>query len=312
MKILLIFLLLSLQLYSQEIIILRGADGTANYKSSLNESLTHWQNAATKAKITPVIFKEENSKEQFLEHLKNLQKESPQALWIIFLGHGTYLNGEAKLNLNGDDLSAKELKSALKIFSREIIFINTASTSAPFLPELSFPGRIIITATKNAKQIYYTKFNEFMAKAIAAPEADIDKDGQTSLLESFLSASRQTEVYYEKENRLRGEDPLIDDNGDQLGTSVAHYEGLNPKKPSNKIDGFRAGQIHLILSPEEAAMSPEQRNNRDALEKELYQLKLRKSSMDEEEYYQKLESLLRKIAKVYQEKQIEVLKDSTP
>ncbi|MCH2208425.1 MAG: hypothetical protein MK132_21500 [Lentisphaerales bacterium] len=302
MKKLLLLLLLPLQVFTQEMIIIRGANGTEDYKDSLDESLTHWQHAAQKAKITPTVFHENNSKEQFFQHLKALPKKDHHALWIIFLGHGTYLNGEAKLNLNGDDISANELKSALNLFSREIIFINTASTSAPFLSALSFPGRVIITATKNAQQIYYTKFNEFMSLAIAAPEADIDKDGQTSLLESFLSACQHTEAFYKQENRLRGEDALIDDNGDQLGSSLKHYDGLMPKKPSEKIDGFRAGQIHLVKSPEEAALLPKQRQTRDLLEQKLYRLRLLKSSLPEDDYYQKLEVILREIAAIYQDK----------
>lgn len=280
-------------------IIIRGADGVDAYKKPLDDSVSLWQSAAKKAKLEQQTIKGSDSKKKILESLDKTAKGSTFPQWIIYVGHGTYLDGQAKLNLNGDDLSVDELKKALIPFKQEIIFINTASTSAPFLTSLSFPGRIIITATKNARQVYYTKFNEFMAKAIASPEADLDKDGQTSLLESFLTAGKNTHAFYEDDKRLRGEDALLDDNGDQLGTGIQQYKGLTPAKPSKKIDGFRASQIYLLPNEEEASLDPEIRQERDSLEKDLYHLKLKKETLSEEEYFQKLEVILKKISDVY-------------
>jgi hypothetical protein len=37
---------------------------------------------------------------------------------------------------------------------------------------------------------------------IADPAADLDKDGQTSLLEAFLAASHQAESFYKEHGRL--------------------------------------------------------------------------------------------------------------
>ena len=299
MRNILILLILSFTTHAQDMILIRGADGVESYKKGFDDSLELWLSAAKRAQLKTISIDDENSRKALLKTLNESSKETAKPLWIVFIGHGTYLNGQAKLNLNGDDLNASELQKALHPFKREIVFINSASASAPFLSTLSFPGRIIITATKNAKQIYYTKFNEFMAKAIASPEADMNKDNQTSLLESFLTACQQTAAFYTQEKRIQGENALLDDNGDQLGTSAQHYDGLNPIKPSMKIDGFRASQIHLVASSEEAKMDPEKRQLRDSLEKELYQLKLSKSSTKEDDFYQKLETLLRKISEVY-------------
>ncbi len=46
--------------------------------------------------------------------------------------------------------------------------------------------------------------------------ADLDKDGQVSLLEAFLIASRRTLEFYKVEGRIATEHALIDDNGDGL------------------------------------------------------------------------------------------------
>ena len=64
-----------------------------------------------------------------------------------------------------------------------------------------------------------------------------------------------------------------------------------------KIDGFRTCQIYLVPNEEEAYLDPEIKQERDSLEKDLYHLKLKKETMSEEEYFQKLEVI--KISDVY-------------
>lgn len=296
------FLLMAhLTLSAVDMIIIKGADGGEEFSKALKESAEKWQDLAKKSGLKSLLVSGEQSRLHLEETLTKSAKESERSLWIIYLGHGTYLNSQAKLNLEGPDISASELKEYLFPFKRELIFINCASASAPFISELSGPNRIIITATKNSQQIYYTKFNEYMADAMANEEADIDKDSQTSLFESFLYASKMVKKYYDKDKRISGENAVIDDNGDKLGSLEVLFDGLKAKKTNEKIDGLRAHQIHLIPSEEEAKMPQEVRAKRDALEHELNQLKLKKSSMPIDEYYDKLELILDKLAELYKE-----------
>ena len=302
MKYALIFSLLFFSnLKAADMLIIKGADGSSEFSESLKESVKKWEELASKAKLSSVVVTGPQSKLELEETLLKSSKDSLRPLWIIYLGHGTYLNQKAKLNLEGPDITSSEMAKLLKDFKREIIFINCASASAPFISEISGPDRIVITATKNSQQIYYTKFNEYMVDAIANEEADIDKDSQTSLFESFLYASREIKKYYDKDKRISGENAVLDDNGDKLGSLAEMFDGLKPKKPNAKIDGLRAHQIHLIPSEEEAKMPLEVRTKRNKLERELYQLKLKKSSMDEDEYYQKLEQLLLQLSHLYKE-----------
>ena len=295
---LIIFFSLFLMPASQaaDMIIIKGADGGEEFSKPLKEAVEKWQAVAVKAKTSSILVSGIQSRLTLEDSLEKTAKESESALWIIYVGHGTYLNSQAKLNLEGKDISAEEMNNLLAPFKREIIFINCASASAPFISALSAKGRIVITATKNSQQMFYTKFNEFMAEAISNEEADIDKDSQTSLFESFLYASGKVKKYYDKDKRISGENAVIDDNGDKLGSLADMFDGLKAKKANERIDGFRAHQIHLVPSEEESNMPLAVRVKRNTLERELNQLKLKKETMDETSYYEKLELILKKLA----------------
>src|SRR5206468_3358863 len=126
------------------------------------------------------------------------------------------------------DLSAKQMAELLAPLPRPIILIDNSSSSAPFINELSRPNRIIITATKSGWEQNYTRFGKYFAKSVADPSADLDKDGQVSVLEAFLSASRQVEDFYKSERRLATEHALLDDNGDGKGTPASFFHGVRP------------------------------------------------------------------------------------
>jgi hypothetical protein len=100
----------------------------------------------------------------------------------------------------------------------------------------------------------------------AVKRADLDKDGQTSLLEAFIMASRQVGEFYEIEGRLASEHALLDDTGDQKGIPADWFKGVRPvKKPegNSRPDGRIAAQFHLIENELESLMSPEIKQRRD-------------------------------------------------
>lgn len=227
---------------------------------------------------------------------------STAELWLVLIGHGTFDGREAKFNLRGPDLSATELAEWLKPFHRPVIVINCASASSPFINQLSAPGRVIVTATKSGYEQNYARFGQFMAAAIADPTADLDKDGQTSLLEAFILASRRVMEFYATEGRLATEHALLDDNGDSLGTPSDFFRGVRAVKKSSDggaVDGLRAHQLHLLRSEQEQKMSPEHRAHRDELELVIAKLRESKPQLGEEEYCRRLENLMLELSKLY-------------
>jgi hypothetical protein len=150
--------------------------------------------------------------------------------------------------------------------------------------------------------LQYARFGTYLAAAIADPAADLDKDGQTSLLEAFLAASHQVEEFYKQAGRLPTEHALLDDNGDARGTPATFFEGVRAARQAKDgaaPDGPRAHQMHLVLSPAEQAMSAAARARRDEIELQIESLRAAKATLGEAQYYARLEALLVDLAKVY-------------
>jgi len=183
------------------VIVVVGAPGDAEFGTNFNHQATLWQEACARADCNEItIGLSTNSESNDFELLKKSLAAQPkiraEPLWLVFIGHGTFDGKEAKFNLRGPDVSNSELAEWLKGFQRPIAIIDTTSASAPFLNKLSSTNRVIISATRSGHELNYTRFGGYFAEAITNPESDLDKDGQISLLEAFLFASRQTMEFY--------------------------------------------------------------------------------------------------------------------
>jgi hypothetical protein len=292
---------------STTLILVVGAYGEAEYGTNFLHQASLWTQASAKAGCRLLtIGLESSTNGTDYEQLKGVLSSEPQVgsdqLWIVFIGHGTFDGKEARFNLRGPDLSATDLGLWLKPFQRPLAVIDTSSSSAPFMNKLSATNRVIITATRSGHEQYFTRFGKYLAEAITDPESDLDKDGQISLLEAFLSASRRTTEFYKVEARLATEHALIDDNGDGLGTPADWFRGLRAtKRPRENaaLDGVLARQFVLVPSATERSLTPEQRTLAEGLEKSIIQLRDRKPKMNEDQYYLELEALLIQMARLY-------------
>lgn len=290
------------------IIVAVGAGGEDEFGKAFAKWAELWEKASEKAgvKRETVGLAPTNAAADLAllkQALANEPTNSPAELWLVLIGHGTFDGKEARFNLRGPDLSATELAEWLKPFHRPLVVVNCASSSSPFLNKLSASGRIIVTATRSGSEENYARFGKFMAEAITDPAADLDKDGQTSLLETFIMASRRVGEFYESEGRLATEHALLDDNGDGLGTSADFFRGVCAvKKPGGggSVDGLRAHQLHLVRSEQERQMAPDLRAHRDELELSLARLREAKQTLSETDYYQRLERLMLELARLYE------------
>ncbi len=289
------------------VLVLVGAGGTPEYAEGFARAAAELQSAAASGGARALVIGTEKSDADNLEEFRRaLVAESVSGsaeLWLVLIGHGTFDGKEAKFNLRGDDLSATEFARLLQPFQRPLVLVNAFSASGGFLAPLSAPGRVVITATKSGSEQNFSRFADLFSKAITDPVADLDRDGQVSVFEAWLTASQRVQAFYEADGRLATEHSLLDDNGDALGTPADWFEGVRAVKRAKSgaaPDGLRAQQIHLIPNAAERALSAEIRAERDALELELAKLREAKATMSEAQYFSDLEKLLRRIARLYQ------------
>lgn len=293
-----------------DLLIVVGAAGEKEFGKDFDEAKSDWQNAAAKARRTfAVIDPQTDGTNQLARIVETIPAQGGGAgeLWIVLIGHGTFDGKEAKFNLAGPDLAARKLSGLLAELQRPVVLVNSSSSSAPFMNELSKAGRIVVTATKSGSEENYARFGKFFARSIADLGADLDQDGQVSVLEAYLMASRQVDDFYKAEKRLTTEHALLDDNGDGKGTPASFFKGVRPAKEPDepaKVDGFRAHQVHFIQSEAEARLTPEMRKRRDELELQMEQLRALKARMSETEYFEALEKVALELGRLYRDSEL--------
>jgi hypothetical protein len=296
------------------VIVVVGAPGTEEYAAEFEEAAGLWQQAAEEAgadwhcigREQPGDAPLQEDKQQLEAILRTHGSDSPAELWLVFLGHGTFDGRQAKFNLRGPDISAHELAEWIQSCQRPLAIVNAASASGPFVNKLSGPRRVIVAATRSGHEHNYARFGKYLSRALALDGADLDKDGQTSLLEAFLVGSKQTAEYYDQESRLASEHALLDDNGDGKGTPADWFRGIRVNRVAEGgalPDGPFANQWCLVRNALERTMSAEVRRQRDALELQIEQLRQQKSQLAEDDYYARLEKLLLQLARLYETQQ---------
>jgi hypothetical protein len=286
------------------VVLVVGAGGTPEYAARFNGWAERWKEACKKADAElTVVGLDGGAERQRLSEVVAREVARPAGeLWLVLLGHGTFDGRTAKFNLRGPDLAAEELASWLKPTRRPLVVIDASPASAPFLKALSGPERVIVSATGSGREQNATRLGGVLAETIVDPQADLDKDGQTSLLEAFLVAAKRVEASYSDAGLLASEHALLDDNGDGLGTGAALYQGLRPGKSKENAppDGRRAHQLHLVRSAPERAMPAEARRRRDQLELEILKLRDTRGKISDDEYYRKMEPLVLEMSRLYQ------------
>ncbi|WP_145028167.1 hypothetical protein [Caulifigura coniformis] len=284
----------------QTVIVAVGAEGSEEFREPFRTWAGRWRAAAEKGQAEfHVVGLDPESGVSDRDRLKGLLARhgaaSPEPLWLILIGHGTFDGKLARFNLRGPDLSSGELAEIVKPVARPLAIADCSSSSAPFLAELSGRNRVIITATRSGHEYNLARLGDFLSASINDPDGDLDKDGQTSLLEAFLLASNRVQEFYAAESRLATEHSLVDDNGDKLGTPPDWFKGtraVKTAKDGTPPDGRLAQTFVLVRSEAEARLSPEQRARRDELERQLADVRGKKSSLAEDEYLDLIEPLL--------------------
>ena len=203
---------------------------------------------------------------------------------VVLFGHGSGVGEEARFNLPGPDASAKDFSNWLVPFAlQRIVFVNAASSSGDFQKVLRSKNRVILTATKSSQERNESIFGRYFSAALSGDTADVDKNGQVSILEAFEAAKTEVAAEYQNERRLLTEHAVMDDGA---GGAVARATFL----------GGKLGDVaDTSSSPADPALTELTRERR-ALEDKIEALKATKAAMPAERYEQELERLLLDLA----------------
>ena len=289
----------------QAVIVIVGAEGAEEYRKQFSAWAEIWKSSAAHTQLT-VIGLNDNKAESKSQLHKAIEASTEDArlqeVWIVMIGHGTFDGKRAKFNLHGPDVQADEMKAMLEVIKQRLIVLNCTSSSSPFINALSGPNRIIVSATRNGYEYNFARFGEYLAKSIDDPAIDLDKDGQTSVLEAFCAASRGASDFYSQENRIVTEHALLDDNGDKKGTPADWFDGVraNRRPKAGVSDGLLANQVFLNRRGVESSLSSADRKLRDQLESQLEQIRSLKNKMDQTEYLLAIEPVMIQLAKLYE------------
>ena len=240
------------------------------------------------------------TREQVRGALGSIAKEAkPQdALVVMLIGHGSFDGYEYKINLPGPDLSATELATLLdRIPATRQLVVDMTSCSGGAIEFLRKPNRVVIAATKSGTEKNATVFARYWVEALSDPAADTDKNEVVSALEAFRFADKKTAAFYEQQNRLATEHPVLEDTG--------KGEGVRAPSPENG-EGRLAAQFPLLRigSTAAAAKDPAKLQliaQKENLEQKIDKLKYEKAAIPPDEYKKQLAALLLELAKTQEE-----------
>ncbi len=225
------------------------------------------------------------------------QAKADDEFVLLLIGHGTFDDRDYKFSLPGPDISATDLGALLdKIPARELV-VNMTSSSGGSLPILEKPKRVIITATKTGNEKNLTSFARYFIEALRDPAADADKNEAISALEAFKYAEAKTAKFYESNNHLATEHPLLEDAG----------KGDGVKDPSAENgEGLIATRFNLIHLGSVAAIAKDPAKqallkHKEEVESAIDELKYRKASMEVAQYRVQLQQYLLDLAKTQAE-----------
>jgi hypothetical protein len=231
----------------------------------------------------------ENVKSALGKLAQEIKKDD--TLFVMLIGHGSGSGGDAKFNLVGPDLTATEWNVLLQPISARVAFVDTTSASAGFLKGLAGPERVIITATNSPAQVYHPMFGEAFIDALTSSAADLDKNERISMWEAFVYASKTVEQHYQRAGTLATEHAVLDDTGQGTGRDASATVTGTTLASLTFLD---APAVTRSADPAVQALI----DRREALNKQIDDLRRRQSSMPAAEFDSAFEKLILELSQV--------------
>lgn len=159
---------------------------------------------------------------------------------FYYIGQANIVASKLRFNLPGEDMTHQELSKQLKkINPAQMLIVLDCPGAGLAVKSMAGPNRIVICGARS-DQPYSPRFSEFFLPAILDNTADTDGDDRVSLLEAFTLTSKNINDLYEKQDLLKTETPILEDDGDGIPSQQPWRYMLD------KNDGLVASKFFLI------------------------------------------------------------------
>ena len=170
-------------------------------------------------------------------------------------------------------------------------FVDASSASAGFLKTLAGPERVVMTATNSPAQVYHPMFGQAFIEALSSSAADLDKNDRVSLWEAFVYASKLVEQHYQRAGTLPTEHAMLDDAGEGVGRDASAKTAGVTLASLTYLD---APAVSRSADPAIQALL----DRREALSKQIDDLRRRQSAIPAAEFEQQFETIALELAQV--------------
>ncbi len=292
-------------------LIVVGLGGTDEYRrdfgawaSELHEALTERYGLSEKDVVVlserpdelPGVARARSTLEEVRSTLSSLAQASgaEDRILVVLIGHGTAQGDDARFNLPGPDLSASEMSLALTPFTTQTVaIVHTGSAGGGFVAPLAGPRRVVLSATRTARERNATEFARYFVESLSGNGADLDKDGGVSLLEAFTYTRAEVARHYAEQNELLTEHAVLEDDGDG---------SASPDPGPTASDGrladafrFRASAVAESRVTDDPVLA-RLYGERQEIQERIDGLRAHRANMTQERYDEALEALLVELA----------------
>lgn len=272
-------------IFAQQVtMVVSGLGGNADYQQKFDRYAATIAEQSRHLSVNPadtiLLPGSAATRENILGTIADIMAREPASFSLYLIGHGSHDGEHYKYNITGPDITGMQLRDALagNDRQRQLVVVATSASGA-LLELLQADNRVLITATKNARERNAVLFPQFVSEGIGNVAADTDKNEVISAAELFDYAQRAVAAHYEGEKLLAPEHPRLQgDFATEIAT--AHYGTLLQQ----------AGEIAPDLL--------EQRNNLSA---RISNLRSRKDDLGEDEYFDALQALMLELGAVQRE-----------
>ena len=249
-----------------------------------------------RVEVAPDMISDRSTRATVLEVLGEIAQraEPSDRVLVVMIGHGTESGGEPSFNVSGPDLTPTDFSLAAVAFpTQTLALVHTGSASGGWVQPLAGTNRVIITATRSAREQNATEFGQFFAEAISGEGSDLDHDGRISLLEAFVYARDEVARHYEAENELLTEHAVLEDDGDGRGITEASLESPDGRLASTFAIG---GSARMPAQETDDPVLARFFAERDEIQRQIDELRVVRDALPEDQYLERLEPLLIELA----------------